>query len=194
MFDPPWDIDVELNFSKYKTMLAFSDGQRISDVIKKLGAPAWIFVWSTVTNWYTPNRPLKGHKNCLWYGDVKSYKWEGSFYGESPEAKTIKNTRGTYRYNPDVRGKHLADLYIKPITEDHEGHSHGKPIDWVRMLIANCTDGDIYDPFCGTGTSIIAAQQLGRRCFAAEIDPNQVALILERATLFGIEDIHLDEL
>ena len=36
-------------------------------------------------------------------------------------------------------------------------------------------EGDIYDPFVGSGTSIIAAERQNRTCYAMEIDPAYVA-------------------
>jgi DNA modification methylase len=41
-------------------------------------------------------------------------------------------------------------------------------------------EGDVYDPFVGSGTTLIAAEQLGRRCFAMEIDPIYVQMSIER--------------
>jgi hypothetical protein len=37
-----------------------------------------------------------------------------------------------------------------------------------------------YDPFVGSGTTIIAAEQLNRRCYAMEIDPRYVAVAIKR--------------
>jgi DNA modification methylase len=46
----------------------------------------------------------------------------------------------------------------------------------------------IYDPFLGSGTTIIAAENLGRQCRAVEISPGYVAVALERyQATFGIE-------
>ena len=190
IFDPPWDIDVVFNHAQYKDILAFTDGQRVGDIVNRFGAPTWEFIWHTGGNLYIPNRPLKGHKSCYWYGDVNKYNWEGSFYGEPIKEQNASSAKGSYHFVPDPRGKHLADLFTLAISKEHaEGASHSKPLDWMRLLIANCTTGDIDDPFCGTGTSIIAAQQLGRRCVASENNPLQCALILERAEIFGIKEI-----
>lgn len=38
----------------------------------------------------------------------------------------------------------------------------------------------IFEPFCGTGTTIIAAQQLGRRCYSLELDPLYCDAIVDR--------------
>ena len=40
------------------------------------------------------------------------------------------------------------------------------------VLTAFSDPGDlIYEPFCGSGTQIVAAERAGRRCFAMELDP-----------------------
>ena len=58
-------------------------------------------------------------------------------------------------------------------------HSTQKPIECMARPLRNHA-GDVYDPFVGSGTTIIAAEQLGRRCFAMEIDPVYVQMAIER--------------
>ena len=41
-------------------------------------------------------------------------------------------------------------------------------------------DGDVYEPFAGSGTTLIAAEQLNRRCFAIEIDPAYCDVVVTR--------------
>jgi DNA modification methylase len=48
------------------------------------------------------------------------------------------------------------------------------------MLIADCTSGHIYDPFLGSGTTLIAAEQLGRKCYGMEISPAYCDVIVQR--------------
>jgi len=40
--------------------------------------------------------------------------------------------------------------------------------------------GKIYEPFCGSGTTMLAAEQLNRRCYGMEISPKYCAVILQR--------------
>jgi hypothetical protein len=187
VFDPPWDADCASSppCVQYDSLLAFTDCQRLSDVVSLFGGPAWLFVWDCVSSWYTPNRPLKRGKLAAWFGDVKAYNPDGSHYGDAGEKREVKNSRGAYEFSPDPRGKHLSDVFSQPITKLHsEGdgaeHKHSKPIDWMRMLIANCSEGVIVDPFAGSGTSIIAGEQLGRPVVACEIDPANVDVIVSR--------------
>lgn len=41
-------------------------------------------------------------------------------------------------------------------------------------------DDDVYDPFLGSGTTLIAAEQLGRKCYGLEIDPGYCDVIVAR--------------
>ncbi len=51
----------------------------------------------------------------------------------------------------------------------------------LRILLSSTNPGDwVLDPFGGTGTTAVVAQQLGRPCVAIEIDPTYVALIHHR--------------
>lgn len=183
IYDPPWDAEVALDTSALPpNVLAFADGFRAGDVVRLFGAPTWVFAWDCVSSWYTPNRPLRRMKLALWYGDVTAYDFDGAHYGEPGEAKEVQNTRGTYDYVPDARGKHLSDVFVRPITAEHADkvHKHAKPVDWMRMLIGNCTSGDLVDPFLGGGSSLIAAEQLGRTLVGVELEPTNCDAVIDR--------------
>jgi DNA modification methylase len=59
------------------------------------------------------------------------------------------------------------------------GHSTQKPTECMARAIRN-HEGDVYEPFCGSGTTLIACEQLNRKCRAIEIAPEYVAVTLER--------------
>lgn len=59
------------------------------------------------------------------------------------------------------------------------GHSTQKPVECMARPIAN-HDGDVYDPFLGSGTTMVAAHQLGRKCYGMEIDPKYCQVIVDR--------------
>jgi DNA modification methylase len=67
-------------------------------------------------------------------------------------------------------------------------HPTMKPVELVARAIENSSLSDeiVYEPFSGSGTTIMACEQLGRRCRAVEIAPGYVAVALERwATATG---------
>lgn len=57
-----------------------------------------------------------------------------------------------------------------------------KPIPLFDRLIRNSTEvGDVvYDPFGGSGTTLLACEQAGRRCITVEIAPKYCDVILRR--------------
>jgi DNA modification methylase len=68
-------------------------------------------------------------------------------------------------------------------TEEKFDHPTQKPAECMGRPIRNHR-GDVYEPFSGSGTTIIAAEQLGRRCYAMEIEPKYVQVALERWQAF----------
>jgi DNA modification methylase len=73
---------------------------------------------------------------------------------------------------------------------DREDHAHPtvKPVECMARPIRNHgdVDDDVYDPFLGSGTTLIAAEQLGRRCYGMEISPQYCDVIVKRwETLTG---------
>ncbi|NKD87742.1 site-specific DNA-methyltransferase [Haematospirillum sp. 15-248] len=61
-------------------------------------------------------------------------------------------------------------------------HGTQKPVECMRRpMINNSERGDaVYEPFAGSGTTLIAAESIERRCFAMEIDPRYCDVIIER--------------
>jgi DNA modification methylase len=66
--------------------------------------------------------------------------------------------------------------------EARTGHGTQKPIELMRRPIMNHLErGDaIYDPFLGSGTTMIAAELTGRVCYGLDIDPKYVDVIVRR--------------
>lgn len=62
------------------------------------------------------------------------------------------------------------------------GHMNLKPVDWVIWLcerISNKNDS-VFDPFLGSGTTLIGCEQLDRTCYGMEIEPKYVDVIIKR--------------
>lgn len=68
-------------------------------------------------------------------------------------------------------------------------HSTQKPLELFRRPIRNHDAPQVYDPFAGTGTAMVAADELGRTCYSMEIDPVYLAVTLERCEARGIGPI-----
>ena len=59
------------------------------------------------------------------------------------------------------------------------GHSTQKPVECMLRAIKNHS-GDVYDPFIGSGTTLIAAEKESRMCYGMEIDPHYCDVVVKR--------------
>lgn len=105
----------------------------------------------------------------------------------SGRAKELRD-RGFYflKYHPN--GSKPADVWdIMPEdTQKRESHYAPYPVDLCRIpILATCPpDGVVLDPFCGTGTTLLAARDLGRQSIGIDISSHYLEMAEERcATL-----------
>jgi DNA modification methylase len=66
--------------------------------------------------------------------------------------------------------------------EQQTGHSTQKPVELMRRPILNHTEPGafVYDPFLGSGTTLIACELTGRKCIAIDIDPRYCDVAIQR--------------
>jgi DNA modification methylase len=114
---------------------------------------------------------------------------------------TIENDTAGQRYTCRNRGsdgklgaikegvkrdkRELGTIYFGlPVTANTE-HPAQFPVDFPAAYIRSFA-GNVYEPFCGSGTTLIAAEQLGRKCYGMEISPQYCDVIVNRwETLTG---------
>ena len=105
------------------------------------------------------------HEPC-WYAVKKGHKhnWQGA-----RDQSTIWE---------------VASLSAFGANKDDErtAHSTQKPLECMSRPIKNNTsEGEsVYDPFLGSGTTLIAAEQLNRKCYGIELDPAYCDIIVDR--------------
>lgn len=68
------------------------------------------------------------------------------------------------------------------VTDDGEKTRHGtqKPLECMGRPMRNHDSPEVYEPFCGSGTTLVAAEILGRTCLAMELDHSYVDVIVTR--------------
>jgi DNA modification methylase len=59
-------------------------------------------------------------------------------------------------------------------------HNATFPVDFANFFISNFCENSIIDLFCGSGTTMIVAHQLKRKCYGMELDPKYCQVIVER--------------
>ena len=81
--------------------------------------------------------------------------------------------------------KQIHDYWQTICGFDIDGHPCPKPVAYASWLVERAAEIDaiIYEPFSGSGTTLVACQNLGRRCRAIEISPTYCAVTLERMAM-----------
>ncbi len=97
-------------------------------------------------------------------------------------------TRGAHTFNFPPDG-HALNWWEIPGRAHESDHPTEKPVEVpLRAIACSSKAGDlVFDGFLGSGTTMVAAEQLGRRCFACEIEPKYIAVTLERMAGMGLE-------
>jgi DNA modification methylase len=128
---------------------------------------------------------------CVW---SKTNAGMGSFYRSRHELVFVfRNGKEAHLNNIQLGrfGRSRSNLWTHPGVNGfgRKGtenllalHPTVKPIALVADAILDCTKRDdiVLDPFIGSGTTILAAERTGRRCFGIEIDPVYVDTAIGR--------------
>jgi DNA modification methylase len=146
------------------------------------------------------------------YGDflnlavwVKSNAGQGSFYRSQHELVGVFRVGDAAHLNNVELGRHGrsrsnvwhyagVNTFRAGRMDDLKSHPTVKPIALVADAMRDCTRrGDIViDTFSGAGTTILAAERVGRRAFALELEPRFVDVAIRRWQAFlGKDAIHV---
>lgn len=159
-----------------------------SDSLSRDDYSAWCVSWLK----HCP-RPLlltPGVKHMLWWDAIIGVpQWTLAWIKRNGQSQT--GFLGTNKWDPilayDCKPDHGID--IVDVNNDYSGkvsrelgHHGAKPAElWQAIIQRFCPrTALIYEPFSGSGTTLIACENLGRRCRAVEIAPGYVAVALER--------------
>jgi len=133
---------------------------------------------------------------CVW---VKDNAGQGSLYRSQHELVFVfKNGKAPHRNNIQLGqyGRYRTNVWqYRRVNSLSRGTDEGnlsnlhptvKPVELVADAILDCTArGDIVlDAFLGSGTTVIAAERVGRICYGLELDPRYVDTIVRRWQAF----------
>jgi adenine-specific DNA-methyltransferase len=147
-------------------------------------------VWHFEHGLHCSRRFSGRYESVLWFTKSEDYffdldvvrvpqKYPGKKYFKGPKA-------GQYSCNP--LGKNPGDVWVIPNVKSNHvektEHPCQFPVELIERLVLPLTrEGDwVFDPFLGTGTSIIAAVRRGRRGAGAEMVQKYVAVAKGRIT------------
>ena len=140
----------------------------------------------------------------MWFAGSKARDVYNAVHDNACEVHALiiwHKTNATYAaMNAQYKQRHEPCLYFKPKgstlrwcgetteatvwSQDRDGinefHPTQKPVSLAAKAIGNHEAATVLDMFCGSGTTLIAAEQLGRRCFGMEISPAYCDVIVNR--------------
>jgi len=109
-------------------------------------------------------------------------RWVGWMQTTDPCCIFVKGVNKPF--NPDVKGRTVKhDCYVKDKPEsENTGHPAQKPLEMIKDIVGWCSEeGEmVLDPYCGSGTTLKACQELNRNCIGFESKPEYGIMIDER--------------
>ena len=150
--------------------------------------------FKTVICWVKSQFTLGGNdfqsaKELAIYG-LHEGKYDGQFSDETDESQYACYARGNEGKFTDSRK--LSNVWFFDKPKSNKDHPTMKPIGLcAKGVLAMSEPGDIvFDPFSGSGSTMIACEQTGRKCYGCELDPRYVDVIRKRYVKFvyGSED------
>lgn len=117
--------------------------------------------------------------NLIWKKNAPTFSMGRLDYDYAHEPIMLTWTK---KHKRPMKGKHKSSVWEIDKPRASKEHPTMKPVElYVNAYLNNSDPGDVvYEPFSGSGTAIIAAEQTGRKCRAIEIDPGYVAVAIQR--------------
>jgi DNA modification methylase len=172
--DPPYGIGLDTDYSKmpgtttvYAPIAGDAQGVNLESAMELVLSPVW-YIWGGD---HLAHRIPKWNEGSTVVWAKAHSEEENRVFGSAFEM--------CWRF---PRGKKEV-WFIRRIqmTGERLGeHPTQKPVECMARPIRNHDAALVYDPFLGSGTTLIAAEQLGRKCYGLELEPRYVDVIVQR--------------
>lgn len=169
--DPPYGMAFQSNHRKEKHK-AIANDQSVDCLLHSIAIEAefakYIWCrWDNVQDIPKPKSLITWVKNNWSMGDL--------------EHEHARQTEVCAFYPSEKHkwpNKRPTDVIMHDRT-NNELHPTQKPVTLMQEVI-EWTIGNIYDPFLGSGSTMVAAHQLKRKCYGMELDPKYCQVIIDR--------------
>lgn len=157
--------------------VAAPPGPRHEDFLGALNDVGWRLHQTLV---WVKQRGVLGHSDYhyqhepILYGWATHTEWKG------------RPGRGRHRGSVWYGGHDQTTVFQVDAPTASREHPTMKPVALVEIMLSNSTQRGsiVYDPFAGSGPTLIACESLGRRCRAMEVDPRYCDVIRTRYVNF----------
>ena len=208
--DPPYNVRIKgivgRGATKHREFAMasgeMSSGDFVAFLRQTLGAAAEVSIdgavhfvcmdWRHIENLVNAGKAVYGDMLNLVVWE-KSNAGQGSFYRSAHELIGVFRVGSSPHLNTVELGKHGrnrsnvwhyagANSFRAGRMQDLKAHPTVKPVAMIADALQDCTrrDQNVLDSFCGSGSTILAAERVGRRGYGVEIDPRYVDVAIRR--------------
>tara|TARA_R110002051_G_scaffold321742_1_gene410245 strand:- start:740 stop:1849 length:1110 start_codon:yes stop_codon:yes gene_type:complete len=172
--DPPYGIDLDTDYSKmgatttkYEKIKGDSSEFDLKDVISISGTKEQ-YIWGG--DYFVNSLDWMSGTQIIWA--KRHSEKENKVFGSAFESLWV-----SYKCKKVI-------FFIRPINQSSERlgkHPTQKPIECMsRCIEMSKLTGNIYDAFLGSGSTLIAAEKLNRKCYGMELDEKYCDVIINR--------------
>ena len=190
--DPPYGMSFQSNMrTKSKKFDELTNDDKILTEWVKPAATSsngWVFVWTTwkvIEQWFAPLREFGTMTNLVVWA-----KGGGGIGDLKKTFSTDHELAMVFNRGAELKGKRIGSVwsYGKDAASSYL-HPTQKPIELAAEAMDKVTDrrSIVLDVFAGSGSTMLAAECMDRRCNALELSPGFTAVILQRMKDAGCE-------
>jgi site-specific DNA-methyltransferase (adenine-specific) len=141
-------------------------------------------IWHYQTGGASKGRFSRKHDTILMYSQGERFYFDGGAIAIPRTAKSMKRAQcatgarilatDTHKNPEDV----LTVAALNPMATERTGYPTQKPVELLsRLIMALCPrEGGVVDLFCGSGTTLVAAQRAGRRFIGGDVNAAAVGI------------------
>ena len=180
--DPPYGIDYQSG-RRRDTLAASIVGDKDTtardDVLAAWGdRPAVVFgTWRIPRPEGTRARLIWDTKGALGMGDL-TIPWK-----PSDQEIYVLGSGFSGRRDTNV----LTCAPVQSMAKNGRQHPHEKPVPLLERLLVKCPPGVVADPFAGSGSTLRAAANLGRKAIGVELDERYCEIIAKSLDQYALD-------
>ena len=173
-----------IDFAEHNTIYCFLSGQELHNL--RLAFEDCEIKWSDYLIWLK-NSMVMNRKDY-------NAKHEFIVYGWKDKNNKLLTLKAHYDDNHELifygwKGKHkffgptnATTIIEHPRPSKADLHPTMKPVGLLEQLLSHGSkrNGIVYEPFAGSGSTLIACENKGRKCFAIELEPKYCDVIINR--------------
>jgi DNA modification methylase len=207
--DPPYGVEYDPNWRNEAARsgsLVHTIGATAVGKVKNDGKADWRDAWALFPGdvAYVWHAGIHGHtvaeslvsvgfairSQIIWNKD-RLIIGRGNYHWKHEPCHYAVRTKGSGHWSGDRKQSTVWDIAHRA---SDSGHGTQKPVECMKRPIENNSSPGqaVYEPFSGSGTTIIAAEITGRVCHAIEIDPAYVDVAVDRWQAFTGETARLE--